>query len=288
MSTLPITTISSEDVTYPSLLRVSHDYPEKLFAQGDVSATTRPCISIIGSRISSGYGEMVARMLIPPLVKAGLVIVSGLAYGIDGYAHELALKAGGTCVAVLGSGLNKVYPHRNKGLLEQILDQGGCVFSEYEPDVGPKPYHFPARNRIVAALSPITLIIEAGEKSGTLITAQCALDEGRQVCVVPGDITRPGTKGIMKLLRQGACPIENPQDILQLYGEQSAPLITALFQPNLTGLLATLYDLISCGVDTTDALAQQSGLEITELQSVLSLLELDGYIYSKQNRWQKI
>lgn len=288
MSTFPIYSSYFKSETFPELLLESKGFPQSFFYQGDLGVAGRPCISIVGSRASTAYGERVARILVPELVRAGLCIVSGLAYGIDSYVHELALLNGGSCIAVLGSGLQRIYPRRNAGLLDRILESGGCAISEYAPDVGPQAYHFPARNRIVASLSPVTLIIEAGEKSGTLITAQFAIDGGRQVCVVPGDITRPGTKGILKLMKDGAHPIASAADILQLYGVGLEPSIVQSFQPALTGSLATLYDFISCGVETVEDLMVRSGLAISELQSVLSVLELDGYIYNKQNRWQKI
>lgn len=280
--------LTAGDVHYPPLLKESPAYPRRLYLRGDKASLEKPCISVIGSRASTAYGEQIARLLVPSLVRAGLAVVSGLAYGIDSYVHELALKEKGTCIAVLGSGLDRIYPHRNQGLAEDIMATGGCLLSEYESDQGARRHHFPARNRIVAGLSPVLLILEAGERSGTLITAQQALEANRQICVVPGDVTRPGSRGIMKLLRQGAYPIETAEDVLQLYGEEVTLTSVVSFKPALTGSLSLLYDLVSCGVGTIDGLIEHSGLSVPELQSVLSVLELDGFIYYKENQWQKI
>jgi DNA processing protein len=259
--------------------------PEELFVQGSLEALKLPCISIIGSRKISPYGEQVANLLIPGLVKSGLTIVSGLAYGIDSLAHKIALRHGGKCVAVLGSGLDRIYPAIHASLYRTIIEAGGCALSEYPPGTTPQKYYFPARNRIVAALSGATLIIEAGEKSGTLITARCALDEGRDVLVVPGDITRESSAGITSLLKQGAHPVASVEDVLSFYAMYPLLSVASDLLPALTGSPATLYDLISHGHDLTDQLVQRTGWSIGKVQSVLSVLELDGYIYFKGNKW---
>ncbi|MEI6477982.1 MAG: DNA-processing protein DprA [bacterium] len=284
----PVYTLNSENERYPVLLRESKGHPKLLYASGEVTLCELPSISIIGSRRVSDYGERMVRQLVPGLVRSGLVIVSGLAYGVDGYAHSVALQNEGKCVVVLGSGLDRPYPQRNVGLYGKILESGGCAFSEYPLGTGPQSYHFPARNRIVAALSPVTLIIEAGEQSGTLITARFALEAGREVCVVPGDVTREQSRGILSLLKQGAHPVGSVEDILELY-TKALPTVTPLrLQPALTGTPATLYDLISHGCNEANLLSARSGLSISELRSVLSVLELDGYIYCNGTQWQSI
>jgi DNA processing protein len=282
-----MSTISLQDSRYPFLLRESKGPPEKLYYDGQISITSAECISVIGSRAISTYGETVLNILIPSLVKAGLCIVSGLAYGVDSFAHTLALKYDGLCCAVLGSGLKSVYPRSNIPLLRTILAKGGCVLSEYEDDVGPQAYHFPQRNRIVAALSKVLLIIEAGEKSGTLITARFALEAGRDVCVVPADITRKESVGVHYLLKQGARPVTCAEDILELYGGLPHLVSPGILRPALTGSMATLYDLISQGQSTIDQLHVSSALTLSEIHSILSVLELDDYIYCKGSTWLK-
>ena len=284
----PICFIDRNDAHYPYLLGQIKNPPEILYYQGELSCLNGPCLSVVGSRRMSGYGEAVLRDLLPPLAKAGFTIVSGLAYGIDAEAHRVALRCGGKCAAVLGSGLRNVYPKRNLDIFEQIIEQGGCVLSEYEPEIAALAYHFPRRNRIVAGLSTVTLIVEAGRKSGTLITATCAHDAGREVCVVPGDIRREQSQGVNDLLKKGyAQAVTSSEDILQFYNCQIEIVFPENLKPALTGSMASLYDLISQGVESTEKLKMLSGLGISEVQSVLSVLELDGYIYLNGSRWLK-
>lgn len=284
----PLTQLNSSDQEYPDLLRQMKGHPGLLYVKGDPSILSLPCISIIGTRGMTAYGDRVTRLLIPQLVRRGVSIVSGLAYGVDAHAHRVALHYGGKCIVVLGSGLERIYPLAHSSLFQQVLEHGGCALSEYPPDTEPKPYHFPQRNRIVAGLSPVTLIIEAGESSGTMITARCALEAGREVAVVPGDITRRQSQGITELLKQGAAPVASVEDICALFPQSEYPRVTEELRPALTGSLATLYDLISRGTEETGELVVQSALTVTEVHNVLSVLELDGYITYKENRWQRI
>jgi DNA processing protein len=278
-------TLCFDDSDYPSLLRHTARPPLELYCSGNAEAASGALVSVIGSRRMTSYGEEAVRILVPGLVAAGLTIVSGLAYGVDCFAHQVALECGGTCVAVLGSALDRVAPLANQGLLERLVMAGGCALSEYLPGTVARPHTFPARNRIVAGLSQVTLIIEAAERSGTLITARYALDAGREVCVVPADITRAGSDGIQRLLKQGARPVTNAQDILALYGPLPEGRIADRLSPALTGSAAAVYDLISHGARTSDFLLVQSGLSFSDLQSVLAVLELDGYITLKNAEW---
>jgi DNA processing protein len=273
--------------SYPTLLEQGSGPPKALWYAGDVSVCSAPCISVIGSRQISPYGRQVIRTLIPPLVRMGLTIVSGLAYGVDGEAHRVALEMKGKCCAVLGSGLHQIYPEVHQELAENIVGSGGCIFSEYEPLAKPEKYTFPERNRIIAALSPVTLVIEAGERSGTLITARHALDAGREVMVVPGDIFNNGSFGVHQLLKQGAHAITSPEDILEYYRLATPPEMIESLKPALTGSPATLYTLISRGYNTLDRLQSESGLVISELYSILTVLEMDGYIHTSGSTWQK-
>ncbi len=271
---------------YPSDLLHAKPVPECLYCDGDLSVLGLPAISIVGSRDISSYGEAVIRLLIPSLVRAGLVVVSGLAYGVDAAAHRAVLAEGGRCVAVLGSALDRIYPASHGGLYKKICSTG-CVISEYPPGTGPQQYHFPARNRIVAALSSVVLIVEAGEKSGTLTTARHAHDLGRTVCVVPSDITRLQSVGVNALLKDGATPITSADDILALYRTETLVQSAIPLKPALTGSPALLYDLVSRGIHTLEGLIQTTGWDIPRLHTTLSILEIDGYIVCKQNQWLK-
>jgi len=203
----------------PELLRQIHDPPPTLFLRGgaDVEVLWRPAVAIVGARACSTYGAQVARMLGRELAASGLVVVSGLARGVDGEAHRGALDAGGVTVAVLGCGIDRDYPAAHTELARRICERG-LVVSEYEPGVEPAPWRFPARNRIIAGLTAATVIVEARERSGALITADFALEDGREVFAVPGEITSMLSTGTNRLLRQGATPLTSTEDVLELFG----------------------------------------------------------------------
>ena len=182
--------VGRSDREFPPLLRAIHDPPQGLFVRGtaEPALLARPAVAIVGARACSAYGAEVARMLGRELAAVGLVVVSGLARGVDGAAHRGALEAGGTTVAVLGCGIDRDYPAAHAGLAREI-GAGGLVVSEYAPGVEPAPWRFPARNRIIAGLAQVTVVVEARERSGALITADLALEEGREVLACPGEIT---------------------------------------------------------------------------------------------------
>lgn len=269
---------------FPRLLLEMKGYPERLSYIGELSALEGITISIIGSRKMSNYGERVARFLVPGIVKAGVTVVSGLAYGIDALSHRLALEAGGKCIGVLGGGLQNIYPKEHLPLARQII-QSGCLLSEYEPTEIPYARHFPERNRIVAGLSPLTLILEAAERSGTLSTARHALDAGRDVAVVPGDILAEQSAGVHQLLKDGARPITCVQDILDVYGLEARKTAQV---PVLAGRAATLYAMLPLEGQTTDQLQTLTNYPPETLQAELSQLELAGHIYRNyQQKWLK-
>ena len=192
---------------FPPLLRAIHDPPPGLFLRGAAAETSllEPAVAIVGARACSAYGRQVARRLGRELAGAGLAVVSGLARGVDGEAHRGALEAGGTTIAVLGCGIDRDYPAAHRPLAREIAESGLLV-SEYAPGVEPAPWRFPARNRIVAGLCAATVVVEARERSGALITADLALEEGREVFAVPGEITSALSAGSNALLRLGATP----------------------------------------------------------------------------------
>lgn len=203
------------DETYPTRLRSIYDPPLVLYAQGDVSLLNQmKMIAIIGTRNPSAESQAKINRFVNPLVKEDWTIVSGLAYGIDSQAHEQTLRENGKTIAVLGSGFHHVYPKRHLSLYREISKEG-LVLSEYPPNIRPQKYHFPERNRIISGLSEAVLVIEATEKSGTLITVDQALEQGKEIYVVPGSLLYPQTIGCHRLIQQGAKLVIEADDILE-------------------------------------------------------------------------
>lgn len=250
----------------PPLLRAIHDPPKRLYlrGEGDTELLSRPAVAIVGARACSPYGAQIARMLGRELAAAGVVVVSGLARGVDGEAHRGALDACGHTVAVLGCGIDRDYPAAHASLACSIAESSLLV-SEYEPGVEPAPWRFPARNRIVAGLCVATVVVEAREKSGALITADFSLEEGREVFAVPGEITSALSAGTNALLRLGATPLTSGSDVLETLGIESTVREEAGSHPMLDLLPAT-----------TDELVRATGLETGEVAAALVELELAG------------
>jgi DNA processing protein len=267
--------LGRSEQSFPSLLRAIHDPPPGLYLRGEgpVDALARPSVAIVGARSCSAYGRSVARLLAREAAAAGLVVVSGLARGIDGEAHRGALEAGGTTVAVLGCGIDRDYPAAHGELAARIRDTG-LVVSEYAPGVEPAPWRFPARNRIIAGLCSATVAVEARERSGALITADFALEEGREVLAVPGEITSALSAGTNALLRLGATPLLGAEDLLSAFGIEPVP------QPSapLDGPAAAVVTALAEAVAGPDELARRTGLSSGQLAAVLTELELAGLV----------
>jgi len=264
----------SED-RFPQLLRELHDPPPGLFLRGsaDTALLSEPTVAIVGARACSSYGSQVARRLGRELAAAGLVVVSGLARGVDGEAHRGALDAGGATVAVLGCGVDRDYPAAHAQLARGICENG-LVISEYAPGVEPAPWRFPARNRIIAGLAAATVIVEARERSGALITADFALEAGREVFTVPGEITSALAAGTNALLRLGATPLTRADDVLELFGIQPLP-------PQRTDLGdAARNVLVALEQEPAgaDELGRVTGLDAAALATALAELELAGAV----------
>ena len=218
---LVIKTLTVTDTIYPPLLRQIAAPPKQLYYRGNKDLLSHPSLlAVVGSREPSDYGKGAAQSLLPTLVQAGIVIVSGLAYGIDSLAHTIAVAASKPTIAVLGCGLDQsvLYPRENIDLANAIVASGGLLLSEYAPTTTVQRYHFPARNRIIAGLCKVTLVLQAARKSGSLITARLAAESNREVAVIPGRINDPLSAGTNELLRDGAHCILEPADILDLYG----------------------------------------------------------------------
>ena len=262
--------IRRREAAFPALLAAIHDPPPQLYLRGagDVSLLELPSVAIVGARACSSYGRSVARSLARELAAAGLAVVSGMARGIDGEAHRGALDGGGGTVAVLGCGVDRDYPAAHAELARRICEKG-LVVSEYEPGVEPAPWRFPARNRIIAGLCRATLVIEARERSGALITADFALEEGRDVLAVPGEITSSLSAGTNALLRLGATPVTCAADVLEGFGMELVKTEAA----SLGNVADALLHQLGNGALTADELVRASGVEAA--QSVATLIELE-------------
>lgn len=271
------------DPGFPPLLRAIHDPPPGLFVRGEQETPllARPAVAIVGARACSAYGRQVARQLGRELASAGLVVVSGLARGVDAEAHRGALETGGTTVAVLGCGIDRDYPAANRELARQVAATG-LVLSEYAPGVEPAPWRFPARNRIVAGLCAATIVVEARERSGALITADFALEEGREVFAVPGEITSALSAGSNALLRLGATPLTCPQDVLESFGIAPAERI----DPELGASAAAVLARVREGAIGADELARATGLGAGELAAALTELELAGAVATEEGLYR--
>jgi DNA processing protein len=259
------------DDAFPPLLGAIHDPPPELFVRGggELETLARAAVAIVGARACSAYGRSIARSLARELAASGLVVVSGMARGIDGEAHRGALDAGGTTIAVLGCGVDRDYPAAHAELAHRIGERG-LIVSEYEPGVEPAPWRFPARNRIIAGLCSATVVVEARERSGALITADFALEEGRDVLAVPGEITSSLSAGTNALLRLGAIPATCAGDVLELFGCLPVRASHVDLGATAQAVLALLRD----GPRTADEIAKAAGIEPAPLSASLVELEL--------------
>ena len=276
------------DPRFPSTLLDTEDPPLLLFVSGRLDALTQPQrLAIVGSRNPTAQGAQNAHAFARALAEAGLCIVSGLALGVDGAAHEGALQGGGLTLAVVGTGLDRVYPSRHRGLAHRIAAQGALI-SEYPLGTPPLPPHFPQRNRLIAGLSLGTLVVEATLQSGSLITARLASEQGREVFAVPGSIHSPQSRGCHALIRQGAKLVESAQDVLEeLQLAPSAPRQAASEAPALGIGAAEAALLQAMGHDplSLDALQARTGLATTVLQARLLELELRGWLTRLPGGW---
>lgn len=264
------------DPRYPEVLRMIYDPPPVLYVQGKVSALSR-AVAVVGSRKASAYGLEVAAGLAYGLAAAGVTVVSGLARGIDGAAHEGALAAGGVTWAVLGCGLDRVYPPEHRPLGGAIRREG-LLLAEVPPGTPPQGENFPARNRIISGLSQAVVVVEAGARSGALITAEAALEQGREVMAVPGPVTDSRSAGANRLLKDGALLVEGAADVLQALGwaAGSASAASACAGgPGGDG--SVLLDLLGPAPVAADSLALRLGWGPARLQAALALLELGGW-----------
>ncbi|MEI6378977.1 MAG: DNA-processing protein DprA [Candidatus Falkowbacteria bacterium] len=271
-----IQTIIIGEADYPELLLQIHQPPFVLFYQGNIGILNNHLsLAVVGSRAPSSYGQQLAKMLIPPVAAAGVVITSGLAIGIDSLAHRAALEAGGLTAAIIGSGLDKasLYPASNQALAAKIIASGGVVISEFPPGTPGFQSNFPRRNRLIAGVSEATLVLEAAAKSGSLITARYALEQNREVMTVPGPIGQQLSAGPNELIKQGAKVITTADDILSFFGVSQ---VKSPAPQDLNEDEAVVYQSLANGPKTADELKLLLNLDICVITTTLSLLELKG------------
>lgn len=271
------------DPGYPQELKSIYNPPPVLYYLGDLAALEGIKVAVVGTRRPTPYGLKVAHILAQGLAEAGIIVVSGLAIGIDAAAHRGALQGKGKTIAVLGSGVDVIYPRENARLYQEISREG-LLLSEFPPGTPPERYHFPARNRIISGLARGTVVVEAGEKSGALITADLALEQGRDVFAVPGPITSPQSKGTNNLLKQGAKIVTGVEDILEEYFpvEVRVPTLEAV-AGNLAGFkLSPIEEKVLAAVASSplslEEIGEATGLSTQEINVALTFLELQGLI----------
>jgi len=290
------TVLTIEDEDYPPYLREIFDPPYVLYGVGDLDVLRKPAVSIVGARKPSPYGRAVAEKLASELASCGLVIVSGLARGIDSAAHWGALK-GGRTVAVLGSGLDNIYPRENQGLSKKIIESG-AVITEYPLKSKPLGFHFPLRNRIISGLSMAVVVAEAAERSGSLISAKLALEQNREVMAVPGNITSKLSQGSNWLIKNGAKLVEGWEDVVEEIPPQireSLVIENVKDKEESFELSLKEKDIIKYlrqdALTHVDDIVRKTGLSVSEILSVLLELELKGIVTQRpgklfQRRWQ--
>ena len=280
-----------EDEKYPALLRHIADPPPVLFTLGDQALFFHPAVAIVGSRDHSNYGAVVCRSIAGAAAGAGVTVVSGMARGLDAIAQTAALDAGGTTIGVLGNGLGVIYPAANRTLYERVA-RDGLLVSEFPPGERPSAGSFPRRNRLISGLSRVTVVVEAAAGSGALITAGAALDQGREVMAVPGNITSAVSAGTNRLIRDGATPLLEPADLLEhfseLTGPRPAPAAISQTIRELPGTLSAeereLAQLLGRDLVHPDELATRCKLPIGEVLGLLCGLEIAGVVEQRPGR----
>jgi DNA processing protein len=271
---MQVSKISSKHSAFPDILRELHKPVESLNVLGELPNDAK-LVAIVGTRKCTPYGERVAYQLGSELAKAGVVVVSGLAYGIDSMAHKGAVEAGGRTIAVLAHSLDRIYPVAHRSLAMRILETGGALISEYDMGTPPFPGNFVERNRIIAAISHITVVVESPARSGANITARDALNIGRTVMAVPGNITSLTSAGPHNLIRKGAPIVRTANDIITELGFVAREAIPV---PAASAEEAQILSLLGNGAGTTQELIERSGMSAAEFANIISLMEISGKV----------
>jgi DNA processing protein len=281
LAKLGIRVVLLEDEEYPDLLKKIDNHPKVLFVRGHFSLKDGKALAVVGTRKPTGYGREVASRLVNELVAEGFTIVSGLARGIDGIAHRTAIESGGRTIAILGGGVDRIYPPEHTGLAEKIT-QHGAVISEFASGKLPVPGNFPARNRVISGLSMGVLVIEGATHSGTKITASLAADQGREVFAVPGPITSRQSQAPTDLIKMGAKAVSSVSDILEELSVQSGPAPVEgqrqIDFNKLTKEEREIVEVLQDGQMQIDDLVRKIGKEASTISSTLTMLELKGIV----------
>ncbi|MGH2740218.1 MAG: DNA-processing protein DprA [Actinomycetota bacterium] len=283
--------VTGVDREYPRSVLDLTDPPAQLFVRGKRLDHLGPSVAVVGARRCSAYGEEAAEGIGRGLASAGVTVVSGAAWGVDAAAHRGALAARGVTVAVLGSGIDVPYPHRNRGLIEEIAATGSLV-TEYRPGTQPEPFRFPARNRIVAALARAVVIVEGAEGSGSMITAEFALDLGREVFAVPGPVTSPLSAVPNALIREGATLARGSDDVLSALGMRAIPPVLAGHNDSSEGDLSDddrrVFERVLGEPVTAEAVARDLGVSVGPVLASLASLELRGLVRGVGGRYERV
>jgi len=282
---MKIKTISPDEHIFIKVLSTLAKKPKALYYRGKLPESRVPTVAIVGTRKPTAYGKEVTHQLAFELAKRGVVIVSGLALGVDAIAHQAALEAGGTTIAVLPGSVEEIYPRTHRGLANKIIEQGGAVVSEYEPGREVYKTNFLERNRIVSGIADAVIVTEAARHSGTMSTVAHALEQNKEVFAVPGNITSPMSEGCNTLLKQGAHPALSVEDILEVIAPELLKRQTTLPLGN-TPLETTIIQLLQSGIRDGDELLIRSGAPASEFSSALTMLEIAGTIRALGgNQW---
>lgn len=282
---MKINSISPQDNIFLKSIETIALVPKKLYYIGTLPTERPPTVAIVGTRKPSRYGNEVTHTIAYELARRGVIIVSGMALGVDTIAHRAALEAGGTTIAVQGNGLAQLYPAANQQLGQSIIENGGAIISEYEPQRGARGFQFLERNRIVSGLADAVIITEASARSGTLNTARHALDQNKDIFVVPGNITSPLSVGCNQLLKQGATPVTSPEDILEVIAPaliQQQSILPLGDNP----LQVEIIELLHQGIRDGDELFRRLSTTPSQFATELTLMEINGNIRSLgANTW---
>lgn len=279
LGTRGIQFITPLDGAYPKRLKHLHDYPMGLFVKGRLPADDRPTAAIIGARACTSFGRQEAETTAAVLARAGIQIISGLAAGIDGAGHRGALKEGKDTYGILGSGVNICYPAEHYPMSEQMIENGGII-SEYPLGATPKRQHFPMRNRIISGLSDVIVVIEARERSGSLITVELGLEQGKEIFAIPGRISDSLSSGCNRLIQQGANMVISPYDIVEYFGISYEKMLRVheINEKTLAKSEKMVYSCLDLQPKHIDVIIEESGLAVGACMQVLLELEIKGYL----------
>ncbi len=272
------------DNDYPKLLTYIGNPPKILYYTGDITLASMPSVAIVGARKATSYGKWAAYGFAKKLSEYGIVVVSGMAYGIDTHAHKGSVENYGKTIAVLGCGIDICYPASNKDLRAKIISDGGLILSEYEPNETPLPFRFPMRNRIISGLSLGTIIVEAGINSGSLITAECAAEQGRNIYALPGNINSMYSLGANKLIKDGATPLITFDDIIDELGIRRQTSLSRQ-EIEMGNDEKRIYEyILQSGETTTDFICRSTCKPPSEVNAIVTILEMKGLVHTSMGK----